>query len=475
MRNTIKKVEQYAEEQGMLSEQDYVVAGVSGGADSVCLLYMLLELQKKLSFSIHVVHINHMIRKEAGEDASYVESLCKKHELPFTLVCRDVEQEAKKRKISTEEAGRQLRYEVFEQVLREHAALDRGKIAIAHNKNDNCETFLFHLFRGSGLQGLSGIRPVRENIIRPLLCLERSEIEDFLREKDISFCIDRTNLEDNYTRNKIRHHILTVAEEQISTNAVSHIDEACERIREANDLMEELTAQAYEGCVRTDEKGLHILQEPFLKSHLTIQGYCLKRALIKAAGSERDLEAVHVQQLRELFDKQCGRQLDLPYKVSARREYDGICLQKKQEQDVFTTVEYEIGEEEKQRLSRGESVRIPLSEQEELHIVLREALDWKNIPQKTYTKWLDYDRIENSIVVRRRKTGDFFTINAQGQRKSLKAHFIDTKVPKEDRDRIWLVADQSHIIWIVGERISSFYKVCETTQHIIEIEYIRRT
>lgn len=471
----IEKVRHYVEEQHMLSAHDYVVAGISGGADSVCLLYMLLELQKRIPFSIHVVHMNHLIREEADEDAAYVEALCREHGLPFTLFCQDVEQEARKRKLSTEETGRQLRYEAFYQVLRENAEGRRGRIAIAHNKNDNCETFLFHLFRGSGLQGLSGIRPVRDDIIRPILCLERYEIEAFLREKDIPFCIDKTNLEDNYTRNRIRHHILPVAEKEISRKAVGHISEACERISEAYELIEDLTRQACEECIMADEKGIHILEKPFLALHKTIQGYCLREALTRAAGSRKDLEAVHVQQLGELLDKQCGRQLDLPYDMIARREYEGICLVKRQNIEEGSVIEYPIGQKEQQILLSGETIFIALSEQEELAISLKKRSEWKNIPQKTYTKWFDYDKIENSIVVRKRKKGDFLTINSFYQKKSLKAYFIDKKVPREDRDNIWLVADGSHVMWILGERISSFYKVTEATEHVIEMKYIRRT
>lgn len=471
----IEKVRHFVEEQHMLSEHDYVVAGVSGGADSVCLLYILLELRKKIDFTIHVVHMNHMIRKEADEDAAYVESLCKKYGVCFTLVCCDVEKEAEKRKLSTEETGRQVRYEAFYQVIKECAGNRRGRIAIAHNKNDCCETFLFHLFRGSGLQGLSGIRPVRDDIIRPLLCLERSEIEAFLEEKQIFFCIDKTNLEDNYTRNRIRHHILPVAEQEISKNTIGHISEACERISQAYDFIEDMTKKAYKDCIRTDEKGIHIIEVPFRAQHKTLQGYCIREALMQAAGSQRNLEAVHVQQLIGLLDKQCGRELHLPYDVVAWREYEGICLAKREERHEKTEDLYEIGAQEQAKLEAGETVCIALSEQEELVISLKKDAAWKNIPQKTYTKWLDYDKIENSIVVRKRKKGDFLTINSFYQKKSLKAYFIDKKVPRENRDSIWLLADGSHVMWILTDRISSFYKVSESTQNIIEIKYIRRT
>lgn len=471
----IEKVWRYIEEQHMLSEHDYVVAGVSGGADSVCLLSMLLELRKRKDFTIHVVHVNHMIRKEAGEDAAYVEALCKKQDLPFTLVCRDVEKEAEEKQLSTEEMGRQIRYEAFYQVIQEYAGERRGKIAVAHNKNDCCETFLFHLFRGSGLQGLSGIRPVRGDIIRPILCLERSEIEAYLQEKQISFCIDKTNFEDNYTRNRIRHHILPIASEEISGNAIGHISEACERISEAYALIADLTKKAYKDCVWIDEKGTHILEKPFRALHVTLQGYCLREALSGVAGSSKDLEAVHVQQLSMLMDKQCGRQIHLPYDVIAWREYEGIRLEKNERIQKTQKIDISLGEEEREKLESGEMVSVILSEQEQLDISLKKADECKNIVQKTYTKWLDYDKIENSIVIRKRKKGDFLTINSFYQKKSLKSYFIDKKVPREDRDSIWLVVDGSHVMWVVADRISSFYKVSDATENILEIKYIRRT
>ena len=134
-------------------------------------------------------------------------------------------------------------------LLKKNLESKKGKIAVAHNKNDTCETFLFHLFRGSSLKGLSGIRPIRDRIIRPLLCLDRKEIEAFLKERNVDYCIDSTNLEDNYTRNKIRHHIMETAEKEICPESVNHIYNACERISEAYDLIEDLARQGYMDCV----------------------------------------------------------------------------------------------------------------------------------------------------------------------------------------------------------------------------------
>ena len=160
----------------MLQAGDRVVAGISGGADSVCLLFLLRAYAQKLPISLAVVHINHGIRKEAAEDAAFVENLCKQWEIPFFLRNVDVRALAAKEKCSEEEAGRRARYAAFSQVAEE---INANKIAVAHNANDCSETMLFHLFRGTGVKGLSGIAPVRDNIVRPILCLERGEIEVF--------------------------------------------------------------------------------------------------------------------------------------------------------------------------------------------------------------------------------------------------------------------------------------------------------
>lgn len=484
------KVYTYVKEYNMLSEGDFVVAGVSGGADSVCLFFMLKEIRKRIPFEIHVVHINHKIRQEAGEDAEYVRGLCNFYEIPFTLVEADVEEIAAREHISTEEAGRNVRYNAFNDAIKKYANGRNSKIAIAHNKNDCCETFLFNLFRGTGIAGLTGIRAVRDNIIRPLLCLERSEIEDFLKSNNIPYCIDRTNLEDNYTRNRIRHHILETACNEISSKAVSHIKEASDKINDVYLLVEELSGKAYEDCVFIKDGVYHIKKNEFIKLHPTLRGYVIMEVLSKVAGSRKDIETVHVRQVEELFDKQCSRRVSLPYEMEAIREYDGVGIHIKNNEDKNTSGKYgdivitengfaesTFDDEIKQRLLKGEEVTLPLDKSNQKSLVFtliqgeKAQIISKNIPQKTYTKWLDYDRIADSIVVRNRKAGDFLTMNTMNQRKTLKAYFIDKKVPREKRDNICLVTDGSHVLWIVGERISSFYKVNDTTKRIIEIRY----
>ncbi len=471
-----KKVSEYADRHHMLEENDYVVAGVSGGADSVCLLFMLQELKKKIPITLHAVHVNHMIRQDAADDAAYVERLCKTLNIPFTLVERDVERLAAERHISVEEAGRDARYEVFSRVLDNR----QGKIAVAHNKNDCCETFLFNLFRGSSLKGLSGIPPVRGQIIRPLLCLERSEIEEFLDKNGIKYCIDSTNLEDNYTRNKIRHRILGTAAQEISPAAVAHIGDACERISEAYSLLDDMAGSAYSACVSAGTEGLSIDGTGFAGLHPTIQGYVIMEALARLAGSRRDIESVHIGQVKALFEKQCGRKINLPYGICAQRGYAGVTLRKTAwaPAKAGAAREYRVTPSDTERLLRGERVEISLRAGETLFLCVKDAAAQKekNIPQKKYTKWLDYDKIKDNIVVRCRKEGDYLTIDMPGgevRRKTLKSYFIDNKIPAGERGEIFLVTVGSHVLWIAGGRISSFYKVSGSTKRILELVLVK--
>jgi tRNA(Ile)-lysidine synthase len=471
------KVLKYVKEHDMLKEGDLVVAGVSGGADSVCLLFMLLEIKKTIPIEIHVVHINHMIREDAGEDAKYVEKLCINNNIPFTLVERDVEAKAKEKHISTEEAGRNVRYESFYKELGDRC----GKIAIAHNKNDCCETFLFNLFRGSAIKGLGGIKPSRDRIIRPLMCLERGEIEAYLNEKNISYCTDSTNLGDDYTRNKIRHHILERAVTDINSSAVENIGKACDRINEAYELISDMTAEAFEICVtKVDDnkiykRAYHIEESEFVKVHNTIQGYVIMETLSKTSGKSKDLESVHVSGVKSLFGCQCGSKLNLPYGMDAKRDYTGVTIYIENKDNNTKFEETSISDDEMVGLINGDEINIPIKNNGYLTMRIlynyEKNLKLENIPQKKYTKWFDYDKIKGSIVIRTRKKGDYLTINPMNQKKTLKSYFIDEKIPETERDMLPLLSDGSHVIWVIGARISNYYKVVAETERVLCVTY----
>jgi len=242
MRTLEKKVFSYIDEYQMLLPGERVVAGISGGADSVCLLFVLMEWKRQFGLEPFVVHVNHGIRKEAAEDAHFVEELCGRLNIPFYLRVADIPGIAEESKCSEEEAGRNFRYKAFEEVAREVGA---AKIAVAHNLNDRGETMLFNLFRGSGLKGLTGIAPVRDEIIRPLLCVSRGEIEHYLAEIHQDYCHDMTNEGDDYTRNRIRHHILNYAEQEIAPGCVQRMGQTADILAETENYLQQQTKDAW--------------------------------------------------------------------------------------------------------------------------------------------------------------------------------------------------------------------------------------
>ena len=476
----------------MLQAGDRVVAGVSGGADSVCLLFLLLEWQKEVPTDIAVVHVDHGIRAEAGEDARYVEQLCAEKGIPFFLTRAEVRERAGREKISEEEAGRRTRYEAFDRAAEEWGAT---KIAVAHNSNDRSETQLFHLFRGSGIRGLASILPVRDRIIRPLLCLERWEIEEFLRQRGIPYCRDVTNDEDDYTRNRIRHHILPYAEQNIVKGCVTHMNQTAELLAETEDYLEQQTRKAAEQCVRitggSGEKTIRaadrrtvtvsIATKEFLTLHPVIRKRLLYETVKQLSPGQKDITYRHIQELLTLFTEEGNRQICLPFGIRGRRQYEEVLL-------TVETAEGDPPEKLPEQAERKMDMQLPPGQKGTVeceagtleYCVCELACDpEKNqeVPTNQYTKWFDYDKIKKCPVIRTRQTGDYLTM-ADGRggmiHKSLKSYLVDQKIPQTQRDRLPILAEGDHVLWVVGYRISEYYKVTENTKRILKVQLIRK-
>ena len=458
----VKKVLDYIKKYGMIEPGDIVVAGISGGADSVCLLFMLLEIRKQLPFTLKVVHINHGIRKDAAKDACYVRELCSKWDISFELVEENIKASAREHGLSLEEEGRRVRYEAFERAF----FGEKGKIAVAHNSNDRAETMLFHLFRGTGLAGASGIRPINGKVIRPLLCLRRNEIEAWLQERKISFCTDSTNEQDIYTRNRIRHHILTYAEKEICQGAVTNMNRTADQLLDAEEYLVRQTKTAMENCVQiTDDKEIIIKIPQFLKEDEYLRGRILLACVERAAGCRKDITAAHIKNIALLFQGTGSKELYLPYDLVVYKKYDLGMIQKK-EKNRRSDIQKE-GARGMYKVTPPSVLDVPGLGRVEFTVFPLQH--YQNIPEKTYTKWFDYDKITSSIMLRTREKGDYLTINNRMGHKSLQDYFVNEKVPREERDRIYLLAEDSHVIWIPGYRISEYYKVCENTRKILQV------
>lgn len=477
----LKTVSAYIEKYKMLQPDDTVVAGVSGGADSVCLLLMLSAVRKEIPFRLLAVHVNHLIRPEAGNDAEFVRKLCEKCRVPFFLVEKDVPAIAADRGISTEEAGRLARYEAFEALLKQEAlealSENRAKIAVAHNLNDRAETMLFHLFRGSGLNGLSGIRPVSVRksgvtVIRPLLASSRSDIENFLMGIGMNWCIDSTNEEDTYTRNRIRHHILSFVEKEIAGGAIGNMGRAADILEETRDFVQEEVQKAYLDCIiRTDREtagSIKLHAARLASCHPLIQKQMILSCLEELSPSRQNITAAHVESVRSLCAADKNREITLPYRITARREYDVIVLGRK----TAGSSPSQKGSRQIEMPLPGEApLEIALSDTERMEISVFSRENSMNIPQNQCTKWFDYDKIKKPLMIRTRQTGDYFTFNAALSKKLLQDYMIDEKIPRQERDNIWLLAEEKHILWAVGYRISTYYKIDADTKYILQVQF----
>ena len=454
----LDRVRAFTEKYQMIRPGDRIVAGISGGADSVCLLFLLRELCREKGASLFAVHVNHCLRgAEADGDEAYVRELCGRLTIPLRTVSFDVKGRAAREHLTLEEAGRLCRYEAFAEEAR---LLSGARIAVAHHAGDQAETVLFQLFRGSGLKGLSGMSPVRDNIIRPLLCVEREEIEAWLTERGIAWRTDSTNLTMDYTRNRIRGDILKTAREQINVKAVRHVAEAAAELGEVEQYLERKTDAAYRLAVREEDDARFVFANAFSREETLIGGRVLRRCMAELGGL-KDVERVHIEQIRELMEKQIGSRIDLPNGRSARRDYEGVRISRggkpARQQGSPASICPEIPGSVR---IRGQIWEFTLLAAEKIEI----------IPQKTYTKWFDYDKIKKCLEIRGRKPGDYLEINRAHGRKKLKAYLIDEKVPAAERDELRLLADESHIVWIPGYRISEAYKVTEDTRNILKVQ-----
>ena len=464
MNRLVERVSEYMQEHHMVVNGQKIVVGVSGGADSMGLLSVLSELAEICGFSLVVVHVNHGIRgKAADADQSYVENFCRNRDIPCYSFHVDLKRFAKKEGMSEEEAGRFYRYQCFEKVRKEVGA---QKIAVAHQQEDACETILFNLFRGTGLKGLTGILPVRDAIIRPLLGVNRADIEAYLREKGICWRTDETNLTDAYTRNKIRHHIIPYVEEHINSSAGQHIQETAELLRDVSDYLDKQSEQAFDACVTVGENPVCAIHgETFASFHVVIQREILRRAIGVAAGKLKDVDKEHIEMIRNLMGKHVGRRCHLPYQLQAVRTYEGIAIKK------VLSGEEGFAEGPCLDVRAPGCYRIPGTDIS-VELEIKECFKSEEIPINRYTKWFDYDTIKSSLSIRTRENGDYITLDNQGHRKLLKRWMIDEKIPREERDRMMLLADGNHILWIIGHRISDAYKVSCQTKRVLAARVI---
>lgn len=459
------RVREYMAENRMIEPGCTVLAGVSGGGDSMTMLSLLKKYQEEVPFSLYTVHVNHQIRgEEADRDEALVKRICTEWGIPCSVYQYPVSELARQWKVGTEEAGRMVRREAFEKErIRLNVSVEEVRIALAHNCNDLAETMLHHLARGCGLRGLSSMRAVSGSIIRPILCLEREEIAHYLEENQIASVLDSSNLSDEYTRNRIRHHILPLMEKEINGRAASHMAAASKLIAQAEDYLA-ARGEALLSHYQEDEAS-YLLAPSFFQAEEVLQTYAVQQAIWHLAGKRKDISAFHVQQVLEMNGHQTGRRISLPYGIYAKRTYEGVLLGKR---------ELENRECKGKELSRQEwELFLPGKLTCPLGTFCTEIFPYtgQKIEEKKYTKWMDYDKIKNNLYVRTRRAGDFLIVNQEGNRKKINRVMIDDKIPQEKRDSFPLIVSGHEVLWMAGGRISERYKITPQTRRVLELQY----
>lgn len=473
----IERICEFMDKWHMVSAGDRVLVGVSGGADSICLCLILKELSTQMKFSMEVIHVEHGIRGEASKrDAIFVKQFCREQKLTYREFPVDVPAYAKKYHMGDEEAARKLRYDIFVKAAKEKAGT---KIALAHHMEDNAETMLFQLARGSGLDGLCGMRPVRagedgECYIRPLLEISREQIEQYLSARGQAFCTDATNEELVYSRNRIRHNILPQMQE-INAQAVLHMNQTAQRLWELREYLEEETARALQAYRTKDGQQYRISVQGLQQLPKALRMRVLHEAVAETAQKRKDITGAHLEAVADLLEKQTGRRVDLPYGIVAKREYDAIVLQKDPMESVENErPEIQISQEWLEAcLDRGDPCIVPTGIRGESFALRIFQFNGNigEIPRKMYTKWFDYDKIRDGFSIRTRRKQDYFVFDGEGHRKKLADYFINEKVSADRRDKIWLVAQDAQIHWIVGGRMGADCMVDTKTKIVLELIY----
>lgn len=463
----IIKVRQTIENNDMLRRGDTVIAGISGGADSVCLLSILLEFKKALELNIVAVHVNHGIRgEEALRDENFVKNLCESLEVPCVIYRENVPEYAKANSMTEEEAGRVIRYRNFYAECKKHGA---KVIAVAHNHDDRAETILFNLIRGSSLTGLSGIKPVTKSeemtgvrLIRPLLGCSRAEIEEYLKEKNQNWCEDSTNEDTAYTRNYIRRELIP-AMERLSPKVKAQLVGLGDEAGEADEYIRECADRVYQKACLKNELILSLCEEQpeIIKKEVVYRFIC------ENTGKKKDISRVHVSNILKLFENEVGKSVDLPYDISVRRDYDRlIAIKRNEEKSVisFEPIEIFTDRDGEYDLGNGKLLRLRCFD----------YIGNCEIPKEKHLVWFDADKIGQKLVLRTVREGDYFCPYSDGRTKKLNRLFIEEKIGRSERMSMPVIAEGSRCIWIPGIRRDEALRLNENTKKVIEMEIVER-
>ncbi len=437
-----------------------LLVAVSGGVDSTVLLDCLVKLGADYSLNLTVAHLDHGLRgRDSRGDLEHVREKAAALGLKCITERRPVRKTVKDQKLSIEEAARKIRYDFLRETAEKTGA---DLVALGHNKNDQAETVLMHLFRGCGLRGLSGMKEVSGNYIRPLLRSSRSEILDYAESNGLEYRKDKTNKDTTYFRNKIRHDLLPELEENYNRHIVDHLVQTGNLAREAQSYFEEKVEEISAGIIlMSEEQGKCFSRTELLKHHRYIQKKIIRKFIRDVKGNLEDITMIHVKEIIDKIRNEPARtRLDLPG-VVFKLSRDRACFFHELKNDRAEDYYYETTPDSSLVIEETDiEIKFELNKN-------TEGVSLDDFSSDNLTEVVDWSKVEQPIMVRNRSEGDKFVPLGMEGTKKLKDFFIDTKIPHEERNGIPLVCDDSGIIWVVGHRIDDRYKLDKYTNEVL--------
>ncbi len=459
------KIQETIAKENLIKKNENILIALSGGPDSVFLFHILRILKDSLSFSLYASHINHMYRGEdAYKDESFVTELCNQYGIKLFIKRKNATEYAKELKLTEEEAGRKLRYDFFNENLKE---IGNGKIALAHNLNDQSETVLQRIIRGTGIDGLAAMSYQSHNIIRPMLNIEKKEIINYLEENEYKYCKDYTNELPIYGRNKIRLNLIPYLEENFNPNIQDILFRMSQIMQKDSILIEKYITRLFDKLVKEKSENSVIFDAELLNDLDSNEiGRLIRKAVKEIKGSTKNLENKHIEYAIDFIrNNKTGKSIDLTDDIKISISYNNIILTKYVEKNY--DFEYNIKADD---FINNSNNYVEIYVEELNKRIILKIINRENIKKiKSNEFYVDYDKIKGIIKIRNRKQSDYMIPFGMHGRKKLKEIFIDNKVPLQDRDKKIIISDEEKIIFLENFRISNECMTDSNTKKIMTI------
>lgn len=442
--NSLEKFKNFIEENNLIEKGDSIVSAVSGGSDSVFMLEMLLAIKDDYDLKIIVSHVNHGLRgAEAQRDEDFVKKLAEKNGLIYEVEHIDMAGYAKEHSLTCEEAGRKLRYLFFEEIKEKYKA---DKVAIAHNENDVAETIFLNIFRGTGLDGLESIPLRRDFYIRPILCFEKSEILDFLKENNIHYVDDSTNFTNDYKRNIIRNVIIPFIKKNFNENIVSSMSRLASIAKENNLYLEDIINDKYIDIVKSNT----IDREGFNELNHYEKTLVLRKFLRDNLNYLNNISKDNIEDMIKLITLDSGKKYDIDGKHYLVNDFDKTIFKKLDINELSEEISLDFKLDKVYNIY-GSKFKFVLSDK---------------ILSK---KYLDYDLLTGKLSLRNRRSGDRFNPFGMKGSKKIKDYFVDKKVSSDDRSKVLFLMNGDEIAYVVGYDIADKYRASSKTKNYLNV------